>query len=186
MRLSLAAAILAHVSGAPGGTALADTAPKRGGTLEFAVDAEPPNYDCHANVSFAVLHPIAPHYSTLLKFDTANYPQVEGDLAESWTVSPDKLTYTFKLRPNVLFHDGSRLTSEDVKASWERIARPLSRSDFGAAGQLFRDRRDRYARSADRRVPPEVAGGCDAAELRLGVELHLQRGKAQTRIRSTR
>ena len=116
----LAAAILAHVLGAPGGTALADSAPKRGGTLEFAVDAEPPNYDCHANVSFAVLHPIAPHYSTLLKFDTANYPQVEGDLAESWTVSPDKLTYTFKLRPNVLFHDGSRLTSEDVKASWER------------------------------------------------------------------
>ena len=75
-------------------------------------------------MSFAVLHPIAPHYSTLLKFDTANYPQVEGDLAKSWTVSPDKLTYTFKLRPNVLFHDGSRLTSEDVKASWERITRP--------------------------------------------------------------
>src|ERR1700720_4573434 len=136
----LAAAILAHVLGAPGGTALADSAPKRGGTLEFAVDAEPPNYDCHANVSFAVLHPIAPHYSTLLKFDTANYPQVEGDLAESWTIAPDKLTYTFKLRPNVLFHDGSRLTSEDVKASWERIARPspggtsVRRGDFSAVG----------------------------------------------------
>jgi peptide/nickel transport system substrate-binding protein len=100
------AAVLAHILGAPGGTALADSAPKHGGTLEFAVDAEPPNYDCHANASFAVLHPIAPHYSTILKFDTANYPQVQGDLAESWTVSPDKLTYTFKLRPNVLFHDG--------------------------------------------------------------------------------
>ncbi len=40
--------------------------PKRGGILEFAVDSEPGNYDCHANVSFAFLHPIAPHYSTLL------------------------------------------------------------------------------------------------------------------------
>src|SRR5258707_534306 len=98
--------------------------PKRGGILEFAVDSEPGNYDCHANVSFAFLHPIAPHYSTLLKFDGANYPQVKGDLAESWTVSADKLTYTFKLRPNVQFHDGSRLTSADVKASFERIAHP--------------------------------------------------------------
>ncbi|HYB11621.1 MAG TPA: ABC transporter substrate-binding protein [Alphaproteobacteria bacterium] len=101
-----------------------EAVPKRGGTLVFAVDAEPANYDCHANVSFAFLHPVAPHYSTLLKFDTANYPQVTGDLAESWTVSPDKLTYTFKLRPNVQFHDGSRLTAADVKASYERIAHP--------------------------------------------------------------
>ena len=98
--------------------------PKRGGTLEFAVTVEPGNFDCHANISFAFLHPIAPHYSTLLKFDAANYPQIVGDLAESWSVSPDRLTYTFKLRPNVFFHDGSRLTSADVKASYERIARP--------------------------------------------------------------
>src|SRR6266403_957011 len=98
--------------------------PKRGGTLEFAVDSEPPNYDCHANISFAFLHPIAPHYSTLLKFDGANYPQVKGDLAESWSVSADRLTYTFKLRPNILFHDGSQMTSADVKASYERIVHP--------------------------------------------------------------
>ena len=98
--------------------------PNRGGTLEFAVLVEPGNYDCHANISFAFLHPIAPHYSTLLKFDAANYPQIIGDLAESWTVSPDRLTYTFKLRPNILFHDGSPLTSTDVKASYERIIHP--------------------------------------------------------------
>ena len=105
-------------------SALAAPEPKHGGTLVFAVDAEPANYDCHANVSFAFLHPVAPHYSTLLKFDTANYPQVVGDLVQTWSVSPDKLTYTFKLRPNVLFHDGTKLTSEDVKASYERIAHP--------------------------------------------------------------
>jgi peptide/nickel transport system substrate-binding protein len=103
---------------------MADDGPKRGGTLEFAVDAEPPNYDCHGNVTFAVLHPIAPHYSTLLQFNTANYPEVEGDLADSWVVSADKRTYTFKLHPNVLFHDGSSLTSADVKASYERIVHP--------------------------------------------------------------
>src|SRR5208337_1530169 len=102
----------------------AEPVPKRGGTLVFAVDAEPSNYDCHANVSFAFLHPVAPHYSTLLKFDTANYPQITGDLAESWTVSPDKLTYSFKLRSGVLFHDGAPLTSADVRASYQRIVHP--------------------------------------------------------------
>jgi peptide/nickel transport system substrate-binding protein len=102
----------------------AQPVPRRGGTLDFAVDSEPGNYDCHANISFAFIHPVAPHYSTLLKFDGANYPAVKGDLAESWSVSADKLTYSFKLRPNVLFHDGSRLSAADVKASYERIIHP--------------------------------------------------------------
>jgi len=124
-RISLTAALVAALSGAAE-AAPADTAPKRGGTLEFAVTVEPGNYDCHANISFAFLHPIAPHYSTLLKFDAPNYPQIVGDLAESWSVSSDRLTYTFKLRPNVLFHDGSKLTSADVKASYERIVHPPS------------------------------------------------------------
>ena len=122
--------------------AIADTPPKRGGTLEFAVLVEPGNYDCHANISFAFLHPIAPHYSTLLKFDAANYPQIVGDLAESWRVSPDRLTYTFTLRPNVLFHDGSKLTSADVKASYERITHPPAgvvsarKVDYAAIGSI--------------------------------------------------
>jgi peptide/nickel transport system substrate-binding protein len=98
--------------------------PKPGGQLKFSVVAEPPNYDCHASTTFALIHPVAPHYSTLLKFDTANYPKVIGDLAKSWTASPDGLTYTFKLHDGVKFHDGSALTSADVKASYDRIANP--------------------------------------------------------------
>src|SRR5262249_46158789 len=108
----LAAMLASH------GEAVAESLPSRGGMLTFAVDAQPPNSDCHANFSFVFIHPIIPHYSTLLKFDTASYPQVVGDVAESWSVSADRLTYTFKLRQNVLFHDGSRLTSADVKASY--------------------------------------------------------------------
>ena len=60
----------------------------------------------------------------LLKFDGTAYPQVKGDLAESWTVSPNKLTYSFKLRPNVQFHDGTPVAAADVKASYERIVHP--------------------------------------------------------------
>src|SRR5437868_640867 len=102
----------------------AQDAPKRGGNLIFAANAEPPNYDCHANISFAFIHPVRPHYSTLLMFDAPNYPKVVGDVADSWTIAPDGLTYTFKLKPTVKFHDGSALTSADVKASYDRIIKP--------------------------------------------------------------
>ncbi len=106
--------------------------------MEFAVTVEPKDYDCYANTSFAFLHPVAPHYSTLLRFDAADYPRIIGDLAQSWTVSGDRMTYTFALRPNVLFHDGSPLTSADIKASYERLIRPppgvvsARRVDYGA------------------------------------------------------
>ena len=99
--------------------------PKKGGTLNIAVVAEPPNYDCHANSTFGVSHPVTPHYSLLLKY-TGNYKsmRIEGDLAERWEASKDGLTYTFKLRKGVKFHDGTDLTAEDVKATYERIANP--------------------------------------------------------------
>src|SRR3954467_11198784 len=125
-----------------GGLGASEPAPKSGGVLEFAVTVEPENHDCHANTSFALLHPVAPHYSTLLKFDAANYPQIVGDLAESWSVSPDRLTYTFKLRPNVLFHESSKLAAADVKASYERIVHPPSgivsarQIDFAAIARI--------------------------------------------------
>lgn len=103
--------------------AMADT-PKRGGTLTYAVTAEAPTYDCHATTTYAAVHTLAPHYSLLLKVNQDNYPQLKPDLAESWSVSPDGLTYTFKLRANVSFHDGTALTSRDVKASFDRIRNP--------------------------------------------------------------
>lgn len=97
---------------------------QRGGTLSYGIVAEPPSYDCHAMQTFAVIQRVAPHYSTLLKYEPHNYPKVVGDLAESWSTSPDAMTYTFVLRPNVKFHDGTLLTSEDVKATYDRIMSP--------------------------------------------------------------
>ena len=104
--------------------ALAET-PKKGGTLQFAVVAEPNTTDCHGTGTFAMVHPVAPQYSTLLKFvgDHANQ-KIVGDLAESWEVAKDGLTYTFKLRKGVKFHDGSDFTAADIKATYERIIKP--------------------------------------------------------------
>ena len=121
MRSVLVGAALAVALGS--GMAVAQ-APKAGGALNFAVVAEPPSYDCHASTTFALLHPIAPHYSTLLKFDGAAYPKVIGDLAKSWTISDAGKRYTFTLHQPIMFHDGSPLTSADIKASYDRIANP--------------------------------------------------------------
>ena len=46
--------------------------------------------------------------------------QVTPSLAESWSVSPDGLTYDFVLRRGVAFHNGEPVTAEDVRFSFER------------------------------------------------------------------
>ena len=119
-----AAAALATTVGLAAGSAPAQL-PKTGGTLQFAVVTEPPNYDCHGNTNFGVSHTIFPHYSRLLKFDGDwRSSRIIGDLAETWTISADGLVYTFRLLPGVKFHDGTVMTSQDVKATYERIVSP--------------------------------------------------------------
>src|SRR5678815_1733690 len=75
---------------------------------------------------FGTVHPIAPHYNTLLRMDPTDRTGTRPvpDLAESWTISPDGMTYTLKLRQGVRFHDGSPMTSRDVKASYDKIIFP--------------------------------------------------------------
>lgn len=101
-------------------------APRAGGELVFVVPAEPPSYDAHREETFALMHPAAPHYNTLLRIDPTDPTgtRVVGDLATSWTVSPDKRTYVLKLRRGVKFHDGTELTSRDVRATYEKIMNP--------------------------------------------------------------
>jgi len=123
MKLSYLLAVAASV-------ALSGPAPlqaqRNGGELVFPVPSEPPSYDGHREETFGLIHPIAPFYNTLLRVDpndksgTKPHPSV----AESWTVSPDGKTYTFKIRRGVKFHDGSELTARDVKATYDKIIFP--------------------------------------------------------------
>ena len=112
-------------TGTPGaGEKKADGPPVAGGELTFIVNAEPPSFDGHRETSFAMLHWTAPHYSTLVRLDPEKLPTVVPDVAERWSISQDGLAYTFNLRRNVKFHDGSQLTSKDVKATYEKIVNP--------------------------------------------------------------
>jgi len=85
----------------------------------------------HATNAYGVMHFLPQHYSTLLTFDWDNFPELVGDLAEEWEMSEDGMTYTFKLREGVEFHDGTPLTSADVKATYairpRAKCRPASR-----------------------------------------------------------
>lgn len=58
-----------------------------------------------------------------------NSPDVARSVAESWEYSEDGLTWTFKLRKGILFHDGKEMTSKDVKFTFDRLRNP----DVGAA-----------------------------------------------------
>ena len=100
--------------------------PRPGGELVFPVPSEPPSYDGHREETFGLIHPVAPFYNTLLRVDPFDKTGTKPtpSIAESWTVSSDGLTYTFKIRSGVKFHDGSDLTARDVKATYEKIVFP--------------------------------------------------------------
>ncbi len=119
--------------------ASAQEKPRPGGELVFVVPSEPPSYDAHQEETFGVMHPMGPHYNTLLRVDPFDKTGTKpvGDLAESWTISKDGLVYTFKLRQGVKFHDGSEMTSKDVKASYDKIISPPQglKSSRGASYQ---------------------------------------------------
>ena len=62
-------------------------------------------------------------YDMLVRLDVNDTTKVVGALAESWTVSDDGLTYTFKLKPNLTFASGNPITAEDVAWSFERAVK---------------------------------------------------------------
>jgi len=122
MRILARLVLASLLAGLLHATAVAE--PKHGGTLVYGVTGEPPSTDCHAITTYAAVHVLAPHYSLLLKVDQDNYPKLKPDLAESWNVSADGLTYTFKIRSGALFHDGSPVSSKDIKATFDRLRAP--------------------------------------------------------------
>src|SRR6266481_9572639 len=103
MRRYLSILAIAIVAVMLTGPAAAQEKPRYGGELVFAVPSEPPSYDAHREETFGVMHPMAPHYNTLLRVDPFDKTgtKIVGDLAESWKISEDSRTYTFRIRRGV-------------------------------------------------------------------------------------
>ncbi|PYO03409.1 MAG: ABC transporter substrate-binding protein [Candidatus Rokuibacteriota bacterium] len=106
------------------GLAFAADTPRPGGVLLAVIGADPPSLDPHQESTFATLQLVAPLYSTLVQTDPYAYPKIIGDAASEWKISADALTYTFKIRPGIRFHDGSPLTAVDVKATYDKLIFP--------------------------------------------------------------
>src|SRR5262249_23017893 len=108
----------------------ADEEPKYGGTLTYMIPADaPPSFDGHRESTYATVHSVAPFYSVLIRVDPEN-PAVTTDfVCDLCTKIPqptdDGKTYTFKIRQDVKFHDGSQLTADDVAASFNKIIFPV-------------------------------------------------------------
>jgi len=123
--------------------------PKTGGVLRYGITMRPPHFDVHQSGTINNLGSQGCMFDNLIRRDPRDSGRtIIPDLAHSWEIAKDGKTYTFFLRKGVLFHDGAELTAEDVKATFDRIAKPpqgisISRSIlFKAVSEI--NARDKY------------------------------------------
>lgn len=109
-----------------------ETAPGRpGGTLRVSVASDTDSLDMHA-----ISHTNAEWLGRLI-YDNLVYLDDKGEptpwLAKSWDISPDGKTYTFHLRDDVSFSDGSKFNAEAVRINLEHMRDPATKSPLAAA-----------------------------------------------------
>ena len=102
-----------------------DSTSSTGGTFR-RLWADPPTLDPHLTGDTTSAGLVVEIFSGLVAFDTDL--NLVPDIAESWDISPDGMVYTFRLRQNAKFHDGSPVTAHDFKWSFERAVRPETES----------------------------------------------------------
>ncbi len=113
----------------------AQATPKSGGSLVSAQTTEATGLDPQLVPAFSRSRRSPLTYNQLVRFEPDMTPVPE--LAESWQTSPDGLTWTFKLREGVKFHDGQELTSTDVKFTFDRLfEKSPGKSDFIAVDKV--------------------------------------------------
>jgi peptide/nickel transport system substrate-binding protein len=114
--------------GAPSRLAWGQGAPKAGGTLIAAAEIDPIALDPHTGSNFSSIQAYDHVYESLTMYDEKT--NVIPALAQSWEITNGGKTYTFKLRPNVKFHNGQPMTGEDVKYSIDRVLDPKTASPW--------------------------------------------------------
>ena len=100
--------------------AQAQTAPRK--ILVVASNQDVPNFDPHVATGYSASALLRNLYDPLVRVE-GNPPQVKPHLAESFSVSPDGMEYIFKLDGKAKFNDGSPVTADAVKYSFDRLVR---------------------------------------------------------------
>ena len=87
-------------------------------------------------VNYGLMYWCGNFYNTLVKYDKG---KIVGDAAESWVVSDDQMSYTFTLRDDVFFSDGTKLTASAVKFCFEAALENLGvyRGSIGKVSGLI-------------------------------------------------
>ncbi|MDB4443962.1 glutathione ABC transporter substrate-binding protein [bacterium] len=112
-------------------------APKRGGVLTYATGTDALTLDPQFIKDVPTSRVIQHMHETLVARDI-NMTFIPG-LAVSWSVSEDNLTWTFKLRKGVTFHDGAPFNAEAVKFTFERIKDPEIGSPRKSMVRMFKE-----------------------------------------------
>jgi peptide/nickel transport system substrate-binding protein len=107
--------------------AVGGEAAKQGGTLIYAMEAEPDILDphvaggWHTNRLTRQMHDCLVGYDLTKPVEEQPTPKLVGVLAEKWDISPDGKVYTFHLRKGVKFHDGTPFNADAVRINVERV-----------------------------------------------------------------
>ena len=126
MRKLLVGSALALVL-AVSGAAVAQDAPRQGGEMIVTYKDDVSTLDPAIGYDWQNWSIIKSLFDGLMDYKPGTMDLVP-DLAESYEIAPDGLTYTFKLRPGVKFHNGRELVAEDIKYSIERVLDPATQS----------------------------------------------------------
>src|SRR5713226_10494004 len=92
-------------------------------TLVVGLVAEPTSMDPGQLTDINSMRVLSSVYDTLVRFKEESFT-LEPGLATAWKMSPDGLTYTFTLRRNVKFHDGTPFDADAVKFTYDRLLDP--------------------------------------------------------------
>ena len=127
--LAVGAFMALGLSASPGEASANGATPKAGGVLNFVVGSKIPSFDGHVETTFGMVHPIRPFYSLLIRINPDNPSSptdfvcdvCEGDVPKG---EDGGTTYTFKIRKDIKFHDGTPLSAQDVVATFNKIIFP--------------------------------------------------------------
>ncbi|MDR5171446.1 peptide-binding protein [Methylobacillus flagellatus] len=108
--------------------------PENGGTMIDATRGEPSGLITMIAGEAAASAVAQNIFSSLLRYD--RNLEFEGELAESWQISPDQKVITFKLKPNLKWADGKPLTSADVLFTWKLITDDKTRTPYASDYKL--------------------------------------------------